>query len=118
MASVVYLVPDLVFSSKIVEAAAELNVDVQGARDAATLVAAAKGARLVVVDLRATEAFRALEMLAADPATSGVPSVGFVGHEHLDVMETARALGCGTVLAKGAFATQLPALLRGATSTT
>lgn len=117
MAVVVYLVPDLVFSSKIVEAAAELNVEAQGVRDAAALVAAAKEARLVVVDLRAKEAFRALELLAADPATAAVPSVGFVGHEQLDTMETARALGCRTVLAKGAFATQLPALLRQATST-
>lgn len=115
MAAVVYLVPDLMFSSKIAEAAAHLGVEVQGARDAEALVTAAWGARLVLLDLRVPEAFRALELLAADPATAGVASVGFVDHERLDVMETARALGCGMVLAKGAFASGLPGLLQRAT---
>jgi hypothetical protein len=58
------------------------------------------------------QALRALERLAGDPATAAVPSVGFVGHERLDVMETARALGCGQVMAKGEFASKLPGLLR------
>ena len=112
MAGVVYLVRDLVFASKIGEAAAHLGVEVASARDADGLVTLARGARLVIVDLRDADGMRALELLAKDPETSGVESVGFVGHERLDVMETARALGCGTVLAKGAFANGLPALLR------
>ena len=112
MAGVVYLVKDLVFSSKIGEAAAHLGVEVRSARDAESLVGMAHGARLVIVDLRDAEGMRALELLAKEPSAAGVQSVGFVGHERLDVMETARALGCGTVLAKGAFASGLPALLR------
>ncbi len=112
MADVVYLVRDLVFASKIGEAAAHLGVEVRSARDAEAVVGMAHGARLVLVDLRDAEGMRALELLARDPETAGVESVGFVGHERLDVMETARALGCGTVLAKGAFASGLPALLK------
>ena len=108
----VYVVRDLLFVSKIREVAESLGVAVEGIRDVDTLPAAARGARLVVLDLGLPQALRALERLAGDPATADVPSVGFVGHERLDVMETARALGCRQVMAKGEFATKLPALLR------
>lgn len=108
----VHVVRDLVFVSKLREAAEPLGIPVEGVRDVERLPAVARGARLVVLDLGLPQAMRALELLAADPETAGVPTVGFIGHEHLDVMETARALGCGQVMAKGEFATKLPALLR------
>jgi hypothetical protein len=110
---VLHVVRDLLFVSKIREAAEPLGLPVEGIRDVETLPAVARGARLVVLDLALPQALRALELLAADPETAGIPTVGFVGHERLDVMETARALGCGQVMAKGDFATKLPALLRG-----
>jgi CheY-like chemotaxis protein len=109
---VLYVVHDLLFVSKIQEAAEALGVTVQGVRDVETLPEVAKGARLVVLDLGLPQAIRALEILAAQPDTAGIPSVGFVGHERRDVMETATALGCGRVMAKGEFATRLAALLR------
>jgi hypothetical protein len=108
----VYVVRDLLFVSKIREAAESLGVAVQGIRDVETLPGAAHSARLVVLDLGLPESMRALERLAGDPVTAAVPTIGFVGHERLDVMETARALGCRQVMAKGEFATKLPALLR------
>ena len=109
---VVYVVRDLLFVSKIREAAEPLGVAVQGVRDVETLSDVARGARLVIVDLALPQALRALELLASDPATAAVPTVGFVGHERTDVMQTARALGCGQVMAKGEFATKLGGLLR------
>ena len=114
---VVYVVRDLLFVSKIREAAEPLGVTVQAVRDVETLPGAAHAARLVVLDLDLPQALRALELLATDPRTTGIPTVGFVGHERLDVMETARALGCGQVMAKGEFATKLPTLLRAAGTT-
>ena len=108
MAPVVYLVRDLLFVSKIRETAARLGLEVERAADAAGLHAAAREARLVIVDLRLPEALDALDRLAADPATAGVRAVGFVDHEQVEAM---RARGCGTVLAKGRFASELPALL-------
>ena len=111
MAAVVYFVQDLLFTSKIRETAAQLGVEVTGARDLDGLAAAARGARLVLVDLRLPTALAALERLAADPATARVPSVGFVDHELADVMAAARARGCGEVMAKGQFASALPKLL-------
>jgi CheY-like chemotaxis protein len=111
MQPIVYLVRDLVFSAKIREAAEGLGVPVTGTRDAAACAAAARGARLVILDLRLSDAFAALEALARDPETASIPSVGFVGHEEAAVMQTARALGCSQVLAKGEFAGKLPRLL-------
>lgn len=111
---VLYVVRDLLFVSKIREAAESLGTVVQGVRDVETLPEVARGARLVILDLGLPQALRALELLAAHPETSGVPTVGFVGHERTDVMETAKALGCGRVLAKGEFATKLAGLMRDA----
>src|SRR5262245_65785383 len=109
---VLYLVRDLLFVSKLREAAESLGVEVQPVRDVEGLPAVARDARLVVLDLGLPQALRALELLAADPDAARVPTVGFVGHERTDVMETAKALGCGRVMAKGEFATRIPALLQ------
>ena len=112
MADVVYLVQDMLFSSKIRETAKPLGLTVQGLRDPTALVAAAAaGAKLVIVDLRVPVALDALAALAADPAASAVPSIGFIDHELTDVMDAARGRGCGQVMAKGQFSTSLPRLL-------
>jgi CheY-like chemotaxis protein len=83
-------------------------------RDVEALPSVAPSARLVLLDLGLPQALRALEILAASPATAAIPAVGFVGHERRDVMETAKALGCSQVLAKGEFAGKLAQLLRAA----
>jgi DNA-binding NarL/FixJ family response regulator len=112
MADVVYMVQDLLFTSKIREVARPLGLSLQGARAPAALAtAAAAGARLVIVDLRLPAALDALAALAADTAAAEVPSVGFVDHEHIEIMEAARLRGCGQVMAKGQFASALPRLL-------
>jgi hypothetical protein len=111
MAAVVYLVQDLFFIARIRDVADQLGVTAVPAASADALPAAAHGARLVIVDLRRADALAALERLAADPAAAAVRSVGFVGHEQTDVMAAARERGCGTVLAKGKFASELPALI-------
>jgi CheY-like chemotaxis protein len=111
MASVVYLVRDLIFVAKIREAAEQLGVGVERAVDAEALALGARGARLVIVDLRLPEAEEALARVAADPAAAGARTVGFVDHENVAAMEAARARGCGTVVSKRKFSSELPALL-------
>ena len=113
MADVVYLVQDMLFTSKIREAAKAAGLTAQSVREPAALVTAAADAKLVIVDLRLPSALDALDALAADPATKGARSVGFIDHEKLDVMDQARARGCGQVMAKGQFATALPRMLAG-----
>jgi len=115
MAEVVYFVRDLLFVSKIREAADQLGVAVAPARDLDALEREAAAARLVIVDLRLADALPALERLARTARTPPPTTVGFVDHERVDVMETARALGGTRVLAKGQFASELPRLLGTAT---
>jgi CheY-like chemotaxis protein len=111
MSKVVYLVRDLLFTSKIRETARQLGFELQQARDAAAVKAAAGRAKLVILDLRLPESLGALDLLAADPQTRDIPSVGFVDHEKVEVMEVATQKGCDKVLAKGKFSSELPRLL-------
>jgi AmiR/NasT family two-component response regulator len=111
MAEVVYFVRDLTFVAKIRETADQLGIAVAPARDLDTLEREANGARVVIVDLRLADAPAALERLARTVRPPAPTTVGFVDHERTDVMETARALGCTRVLAKGQFAAELPRLL-------
>ena len=110
-ASLVYLVQDLFFVAKIRDAADRLGIASRSASDARALGAAARGASLVIVDLRRTDAMAALEALAADPATARIRSVGFVDHENVEMIREAAARGCTTVLSKRRFASELPAIL-------
>jgi hypothetical protein len=110
MADAVYLVRDLLFDSRISEAADHFGVPAEATRDADGLAAAARGARLVIIDLGHPDAVRALELLASDPDTAGIESFGFVGHAEIDTMETAKALGCKRVLARSQLAAELPRL--------
>jgi CheY-like chemotaxis protein len=111
LADVVHFIQDMLFISKLREVARQSGVTVQAVRDPAALAAAARDAKLVIIDLRLPRALEALEALAADSAAAAVPRVGFVDHEKTDVMEAARARGCTQVMAKGQFANALPKLL-------
>jgi hypothetical protein len=113
MADVVYLIADMLFSSKVREVAKTTGVSVQGTRDPAAFAAAARGAKLAIVDLRLPAALAALDALGAEigGTASAVRTVGFIDHERTDVMEAARAKGCSDVMAKGQFANALPKLL-------
>jgi hypothetical protein len=108
MAAVVYLVTDLLFTSKIRETARQLGLDVHAVRSADEVATATATARLFIVDLRRPDALAALEAAAL-----GATRIGFVDHERVDVMEAARARGC-TALAKGKFSSDLPRLLSAA----
>ena len=109
MADVVTLIQDMLFSSKVREAAKATGASVQSTRDVSALVAAAREARLVIVDLRLPTALAALDALAAAATTA--TTVGFIDHEKTDVMAEAAAKGCTHVMAKGQFASALPKLL-------
>lgn len=107
MADVATLIQDMLFSSKVREAAKACGLTVQSAREPAAFAAAAREAKLAIVDLRlptAGEALTALQALSPRPRT-----VGFVDHERTDVMDAARAQGA-EVMAKGQFANALPKL--------
>jgi CheY-like chemotaxis protein len=118
MADVVYMISDMLFSSKLREAAKATGVSVQAQRDAVAWAAAAREAKLAIVDLRMPTALAALDALAASPAPSTLRTVGFIDHERIEVMDEARAKGCTDVMAKGQFANALPKLLAGLSAST
>jgi CheY-like chemotaxis protein len=111
MAAIIYFVKDLLFSSKIREAASQAGLQAEPFRDPASLVEAARQAKLVVIDLRLPNALEVLDALAKDDLAKSVLSVGFIDHEKVDVMDLAAQKGCKKVLAKGRFSSELPMIV-------
>jgi CheY-like chemotaxis protein len=109
MAQVVAAVPDLFFRSRVLETAKTLQVSVEVARDADEVLqkVRAEKPRLVLMDLQA----QALQPLETIRSLMGVPVVGFLAHEQVDLREKALEAGCAEVLTKGQFSAKLPELL-------
>jgi len=107
------MISDMLFSSKLREAAKATGVTVQAQRDAAAWAAAATEAKLAILDLRMPTALAALDFLSMAMPPQSLRTVGFIDHERTDVMDEARAKGCTDVMAKGQFANALPKLLAG-----
>jgi CheY-like chemotaxis protein len=121
MSHVIALVDDLMFLSRIREAARGAGTEVRTARSAADLVSGARdGGRLVLVDADSSRLpwAEAIGALRADPSTAALPVVAFLSHVHTDRAEAARAAGCSRVLARGAFVQELPRLLAAAGTVT
>jgi CheY-like chemotaxis protein len=115
MATVVAFMDDLLFLSRIREAAKGAGIEVKSARNVEQLRAAAPGAAKVFVDLDSGRlpTAEALAALKADPALASVPVVGFFSHVHVERAAAARQAGATRVLARSAFVQELPALLAG-----
>src|SRR5438876_8959533 len=100
MPSVVALVDDLMFLSRIREAARGSGVEVQGVRSAAELLeAAGPPADLIVIDLDGgrLDGLSALRALREAPRLAAVPVVGFLNHEEAERARQAREAGCTRV---------------------
>jgi CheY-like chemotaxis protein len=111
--SVIALIDDLMFLSRVREAARGLGLEVKSARGAADALEAVRaGAALLVVDLDSKRLPWAETVVAirAEPALV-VPVVGFLSHVNADTAREATAVGCTRVLARSAFVQELPRLL-------
>jgi CheY-like chemotaxis protein len=110
MAQVIAAIPDLFFRAKVVETARTLSVPLRIARDADELLQQLRTEKpsLVLLDLEAP----ALQPLETLGALEGIPVVGFLAHEKVELREQARAAGCDEVLTKGQFSASLPSILR------
>ena len=107
---------DLMFLSRIREAAKATGAEVKVARNAAALVAACEaGATGVLANLDSPRlaAVEAVRTLRADARFAAVPVVGYLSHVHADRAQEARAAGFDRVLARSAFVQELPALVAG-----
>ncbi len=109
-------VEDLLFRSRIQKTAEALGLQAEFPRRREALLEALRNAPpdLLILDLESRR-FRPLELLReAEDALAGVEVVGFVPHVRGDLVRAARKAGCGRVMARGAFAGELPAILSGA----
>ena len=111
---VVALVDDLMFLSRIREAARGRAVEIRPVRQAAAAVAAAReGARMVILDLDSPRlpSSETLAALRAEASLAGLPIVGFFSHVEAERGREAARAGCTTVLPRSAFVQRLDALL-------
>jgi DNA-binding NarL/FixJ family response regulator len=114
MKVVAAVVDDLMFLSRIREAAKRQGAEVRAVRTAADAAAACgEGARIVILDLDTPRlpVMDAIAAIAGDPALVGVQLVGFYSHVETERARDARAAGCRTVLPRSAFVRQLDELL-------
>jgi len=117
MPTVIAVMDDLLFLSRIREAARAAGVEVRTARRAEDAVLAARqGARLVLVDADSDRVpwARAVSALHADEALRGLAVVAFLSHVNAERARLARDAGATRVVARGAFVQELPALLAAA----
>jgi CheY-like chemotaxis protein len=112
---VVVLVSDLMFASRIREAARGGALAVRTLRRPQELLEAcvADPPSLVLVDLddERLQPLDALRLLREDAALQALPVIGFVSHVDGARALAAQAAGCSRVLARSAFVAELPRLL-------
>ena len=109
---VIALVDDLMFLSRLREAAGTEVVAVRGPQELLEACRSEPPA-LVVLDLDSprVRALEALQVLRAGSPAQVVATVGFFSHVHPERGRDALAAGCGRVLPRSAFVKELPALL-------
>ena len=103
---ILVLVRDLLFQSRITAAAKAANQKYEVIREPSALQL--KQGRLLIADLNQPGVIPAA---AEWIKTTGGKTIGFVSHVDTDAIAAARAAGIENVMARGAFAAQLPILL-------
>ncbi len=109
------ILDDLMFTSKIRAAAAQLGVAVSFARSSQAALADMRTNQpaLVILDLNnpRTDPLGTVGAMKSDPALAQIPTVGFASHVQTDVIAAARQAGVDEVMARSAFTQQLPDIL-------
>jgi CheY-like chemotaxis protein len=108
-------VDDLLFSSKIRATARQVGVDLVFARTPADILAQARALKpsLVIFDINCDKAdpITTVAALKADPELNVIPTTGFVSHVNTSLIMAARGAGMDEVMARSAFAANLPQIL-------
>lgn len=114
MQPLLLLIPDLMFSVKVADAARALGYPTREVAHADALVAAvAEGASAVVLDTQERSDWQsAVRALKAEPATAGVRVLAFGSHVDVAASRAAVAAGCDRLVTRGKLSRELPDLLR------
>jgi CheY-like chemotaxis protein len=111
---VLAVISDLLFRSKIDDAARRAGVPLRIARSVEQLERHLGNTTPAVVlmdlEMDGLDAGAMLGRLRATPAAANVPVIGFAGHTNVEVIRAARADGV-QVMARSAFVAELPALM-------
>jgi CheY-like chemotaxis protein len=105
---------DLFFLVRINDAAKKLGLTVKFLKDRETVLEKIKsGPPLMIFDLNCTalDPIGLIQQIKNDPATKHIATVGFVSHVQIDVKQKAEESGCDLVVARSAFAQNLPDIL-------
>ena len=113
---IVCVMDDLMFSIKISSTAKSIGgIDVFFERSPDMVLPRIREKRpsLVIFDLNSArmKPLDALTAMKADPDLAGTRTLGFVAHVDAEMIAAARAAGIDQVLARSAFAAQLPGIL-------
>jgi CheY-like chemotaxis protein len=115
MAALIAFMDDLMFLSRVREAARAQGLELQALRTVDALLAACRleAPRLVLVDLDSPRipSLEAIGALRGRAELAAIPVVGFFAHVHAERAGAAREAGCTRVLARGQFVNELPSLL-------
>jgi PleD family two-component response regulator len=110
-------VEDLLFRSKISEAASSLGIEAAFPSSPKKLLEALQESPpdLLVLDLNSVrfEPLAILRTVKSEAATREAYTVGFLSHVQKDLAVAAREAGCDRVVARSAFTRDLPRILAG-----
>lgn len=106
---------DLLFSVKINEAAKRLGLHTEFVKTEQDALAKAKELPLLIIlDLNSHTAqpLKVIERIKQDPELKQLSLISFVSHVQADLKLKAQEAGCDLVMARSAFSTNLPAILK------
>src|SRR5262245_55387723 len=112
---VVAVLDDLMFTVKINEAAKRLGfqmVFVKTERD--VYEQAAQKPALIILDLNCTAVpmLKVAQKLKSDPEYKGISVIAYLSHVQVDLKQEAQNAGLDMVMARSAFSTNLPQILK------
>jgi PleD family two-component response regulator len=114
--SVIAVVEDMFFASKIKATAEHLGIEVRFPRSAEDVVASARqrAPALVIVDLHAArcDPFALAVALKADDDLRRLPLLGFFSHVQTALQRRAEEAGFDRVMPRSAFTKRLPEILQ------
>ncbi|MGQ0792480.1 MAG: hypothetical protein ACT4NX_00120 [Deltaproteobacteria bacterium] len=112
---IIAVVQDIMFISKIREAAKPLDVDLEFIKSASALADKLKsaGAAAVVIDLnlRGESPIEAVRAVKSSDELRSIPIIGYLSHVQTDLREEALAAGCDLALPKSKFSRDLAEIL-------
>ncbi len=114
--SVVAIVDDLFFSTRIETVARQTGIKLALAQDGDQVISGIESEipALIIIDLnnRKCAPLDAIRRIKADPRLASVPVIGFFSHVQSELERAAFEAGCDRVLARSAFSSKLASILR------